>query len=176
MLKEGNCTVEAGKCVSVLKKPVICEKTGSMLKRSGEAGLLCTVWKCQVFSKSRGGEQDTMGLFEEVYEVVKKIPEGKVATYGQIAKIIKRPRSAKIVGWALHSNPYPGIVPCHRVVNRNGELSGGFAFGGKEIQRKMLENERIKFEEDGIINLKKYLWNPETDNNQNEYVDIKSHV
>lgn len=55
LLKEGNCTVEAGKCVSVLKKPVICEKTGSMLKRSGEAGLLCTVWKCQVFSKSRGG-------------------------------------------------------------------------------------------------------------------------
>ncbi|HHW49037.1 MAG TPA: MGMT family protein [Clostridiaceae bacterium] len=98
-----------------------------------------------------------MGFFEKVYEVVKRIPKGKVATYGQIARIIGEPRKAKIVGWALHSNPYKGIVPCHRVVNRNGELSGGFAFGGMEIQRKLLEDEGIIFDESGRINLRKYL-------------------
>ena len=64
----------------------------------------------------------------------------------------------KIVGWALHQNPYEGIVPCHRVVNRNGELSGSFAFGGMDVQRKLLESEGIIFENDGKINLKKYLW------------------
>lgn len=99
-----------------------------------------------------------MGFFEDVYEVVKKIPEGKVATYGQVARIAGRPRSARVVGWALHVNPYPGIIPCHRVVNRKGELSGGFAFGGKEVQRQLLEKERIKFDEEGTIDLKKYLW------------------
>ena len=99
-----------------------------------------------------------MGIFEKVYEVVRQIPKGKVATYGQIAKIIGEPRKAKIVGWALHSNPYKGTVPCHRVVNRNGELSGSFAFGGMEVQRKLLEEEGIIFDENGRINLQKYLW------------------
>lgn len=99
-----------------------------------------------------------MGIFEKVYEVVRQIPKGKVATYGQIAKIIGEPRKAKIVGWALHSNPYKETVPCHRVVNRNGELSGSFAFGGMEVQRKLLEEEGIIFDENGRINLQKYLW------------------
>jgi methylated-DNA-protein-cysteine methyltransferase-like protein len=99
-----------------------------------------------------------MGFFDEVYNVVKIIPKGKVATYGQIAGIIGQPRKAKIVGWALHSNPYRGTVPCHRVVNRKGELSGGFAFGGSDEQKRLLENEGIIFDEEGIINLQKYLW------------------
>ncbi|MCX7746188.1 MAG: MGMT family protein [Clostridia bacterium] len=101
-----------------------------------------------------------MAFFEEVYNVVKQIPKGKVATYGQIAKILGQPRKAKIVGWALHSNPSEGIIPCHRVVNRHGELSGSFAFGGPEVQRKLLEEEGILFNKDGIINLEEYLWNP----------------
>jgi methylated-DNA-protein-cysteine methyltransferase-like protein len=101
-----------------------------------------------------------MSFFEDVYEVVKKIPKGKVATYGQIAKILGYPRKAKIVGWALHKNPYYGEVPCHRVVNRNGESSSGFAFGGEHEQQKLLEQEGIIFDESGKINLKKYLWNP----------------
>jgi methylated-DNA-protein-cysteine methyltransferase-like protein len=101
-----------------------------------------------------------MAFFEDVYEVVRKIPKGKVATYGQIAKILGQPRRAKIVGWALHKNPYFGEVPCHRVVNRNGEISSGFAFGGPMEQRKMLEDEGIIFEEDGKINLRKYSWEP----------------
>ncbi len=102
-----------------------------------------------------------MGFFEEVYEVVKKIPRGNVLTYGDIAKMLGQPKKAKIVGWALHSNPSPGIIPCHRVVNRNGELSGSFAFGGMDAQKKMLEAEGIIFNEEGTINLKIYLWKPE---------------
>lgn len=102
-----------------------------------------------------------MAFFESVYEVVKQIPEGKIATYGQIAKILGQPRKAKIVGWALHANPYKGVVPCHRVVNRYGELSEEFVFGGKDVQRKLLENEGIIFDESGTINLQKYLWKPE---------------
>jgi methylated-DNA-protein-cysteine methyltransferase related protein len=101
-----------------------------------------------------------MGFFERVYEVVKEIPLGKVATYGQIAKILGEPRKSKMVGWALHSNPYRGIVPCHRVVNRFGELSGNFAFGGYETQKKLLEDEGIIFDNEGIINLQDYLWKP----------------
>ncbi|MGI6777810.1 MAG: MGMT family protein [Acetivibrionales bacterium] len=99
-----------------------------------------------------------MGFFERVYDVVKQIPKGKVATYGQIARLIGEPRKARIVGWALHSNPYQGIVPCHRVVNRFGALSGAFAFGGQEVQKKLLENEGIKFNKNDTIDLDKYLW------------------
>lgn len=99
-----------------------------------------------------------MAFFEDVYNIVRKIPKGKVATYGQIARMLDQPRRAKIVGWALHKNPYFGDVPCHRVVNRNGEISSGFVFGGSMEQRKMLEEEGILFENDGKIDLKKYLW------------------
>lgn len=102
-----------------------------------------------------------MSFFEDVYNAVKEIPEGKVATYGQIAQIAGYPGKARIVGWALHKNPYQGIVPCHRVVNRNGELSGAFAFGGMEQQRKLLEREGIIFNENDKIDLEKYLWKHE---------------
>lgn len=99
-----------------------------------------------------------MGFFERVYEQVKRIPRGKVTTYGQIAAAIGEPKKAKIVGWALHSNPSPGIIPCHRVVNKYGELSGGFAFGGIEVQRQLLENEGIAFTPDGRVNLDEYFY------------------
>ncbi|MDP4181302.1 MAG: MGMT family protein [Bacillota bacterium] len=101
-----------------------------------------------------------MRFFERVYEIVKQIPQGKVATYGQIARLMGEPRKSKIVGWALHSNPYKGQVPCHRVVNKAGELSGGFAFGGKEAQKELLCDEGIKFDLDEKIDLDIYLWNP----------------
>jgi methylated-DNA-protein-cysteine methyltransferase related protein len=101
-----------------------------------------------------------MGFFEDVYAAVKKIPRGKVATYGQIARVVGQPEKARIVGWALHSNPYMGEVPCHRIVNRNGELSGNYAFGGYEAQKKLLEDEGIIFDKEGIIDLQTYLWKP----------------
>lgn len=99
-----------------------------------------------------------MAFFEEVYEIVRKIPRGKVSTYGDIARMLGQPGKAKVVGWALHSNPYSGDVPCHRVINRKGELSRNFAFGGMEIQRRMLEEEGIVFNKDGTIDLNRYLW------------------
>ena len=97
-----------------------------------------------------------MNTFEKIYEVVKSIPKGKVATYGQVALLAGNPRWARVMGYALHVNPYPGIIPCHRVVNREGGVAPGFAFGGEGIQRQLLESEGIVFEPDGGIDLEKY--------------------
>ena len=97
-----------------------------------------------------------MNTFEKIYEVVKSIPEGKVATYGQVALLAGNPRWARVVGYALHVNPYPGIIPCHRVVNREGRVAPGFAFGGEDVQRQLLEAEGVVFEPDGRIDLEKY--------------------
>ena len=94
--------------------------------------------------------------FEKIYEVVKNIPKGKVATYGQVAMLSGNPRWSRVVGYALHVNPQPGVIPCHRVVNRFGETSKAFAFGGEDIQRKLLEEEGIVFGKDGKIDLTKY--------------------
>ena len=97
-----------------------------------------------------------MNTFEKIYEVVKNIPKGKVATYGQVALLAGNPRWARVVGYALHVNPEPGIIPCHRVVNREGRVAPGFAFGGEGVQRQLLESEGIVFEQDGRIDLEKY--------------------
>jgi len=102
----------------------------------------------------------SLSVFEKIYEVVLKIPKGRVATYGQVAFLAGNPRWARVVGYALHQNPKPFIIPCHRVVNRNGEIAVSFAFGGGNVQRQILEDEGITFESDGTIDLKKYLWQP----------------
>ena len=100
-----------------------------------------------------------MNTFEKIYEVVKSIPEGKVATYGQVALLAGNPRWARVVGYALHVNPAPGVIPCHRVVNREGRVAPGFAFGGEGVQRQLLESEGVVFEPDGRIDLEKYsIW------------------
>lgn len=99
-----------------------------------------------------------MSFFENVYEAVQLIPRGKVATYGQIARMIGAPRSSRAVGYALHSNPHPGVIPCHRVVNREGRLAPAFAFGGPEIQAQLLESEGVEVSEDFTVDLGKYLW------------------
>ena len=92
-----------------------------------------------------------MGFFERVYEVVKRIPYGKVTTYGYIAAVLGQPRAARQVGWALHVNPSPETIPCYRVVNRFGKVSEAFAFGGGNRQRKLLEQEGIIFDEKGCV-------------------------
>ncbi len=97
-----------------------------------------------------------MTTFEKIYEVVKQIPKGKVATYGQVALLAGNPRWARVVGYALHNNPQPFVIPCHRVVNREGRVACAFAFGGGENQRELLEKEGIVFENDGHIDLSKY--------------------
>lgn len=95
-----------------------------------------------------------MTTFEKIYEVVKTIPRGRVATYGQVAMLAGNPRWARVVGYALHVNPKPGEIPCHRVVNREGKTS--VAFGGGDMQRQLLEDEGIVFESDGTVDLDKY--------------------
>ena len=97
-----------------------------------------------------------MNTFEKIYEVVKNIPKGKVATYGQVACLAGNPHWARVVGYALHNNPDPSTIPCHRVVNREGRVAYAFVFGGGEVQRQILEFEGIVFEPDGTIDLKKY--------------------
>ena len=92
---------------------------------------------------------------KRIYEAVKKIPKGKVATYGQIAEMAGDRKMARAVGNALHKNPDPDSIPCYRVVNAKGELSGEFAFGGKNAQVKLLMADGIEVV-DGKVNLKKY--------------------
>jgi len=97
-------------------------------------------------------------MFEEIYKAVLKIPKGKVATYGQIAAIIGHPRAARQVGWALHVNPMPGVIPCHRVVNRFGRLAPEFAFGGRDAQKALLTEEGVEVRDDYTVDLTLYLW------------------
>ena len=97
-----------------------------------------------------------MNSFEKIYEVVKKIPEGKVATYGQVALLAGNPRWSRVVGYALHQKPRSLDLPCHRVVNREGRLAPSFAFGSDEIPRQLLKSEGIVFGPDGKVDLEKY--------------------
>lgn len=99
-----------------------------------------------------------MTVFSKIYEVVCKIPKGNVATYGQVATLAGNPRWARVVGYALHNNPAPEIIPCHRVVNREGRTAEAFVFGGGDAQRRLLEEEGIIFEKDGSVDLQKYGW------------------
>lgn len=102
-------------------------------------------------------ENRKMSFFDDVYSEVRKIPEGKVSTYGNIAKACGCPRASRIVGGALHRNPYFGEVPCHRVVFADGSLAKAFVFGGEDVQRQMLENEGVTFLDDGKVDMKKHL-------------------
>lgn len=92
---------------------------------------------------------------KRIYEAVKRIPKGCVATYGQVATMAGNERMSRAVGNALHKNPTPGIVPCHRVVDAKGRLAGGFAFGGMEAQAALLTREGVEVK-DGKVDLGKY--------------------
>lgn len=95
--------------------------------------------------------------FERIYDVVRQIPYGKVATYGQIAMLAGNPRWSRVVGYALHVNPDPAHIPCFRVINRLGEPSVAFAFGGINEQILLLEEEGVEFI-DGRVDLSRFLW------------------
>ena len=99
-----------------------------------------------------------MNSFELIYDVVKKIPYGKVSTYGQVALLAGNPHWSRVVGDALHVNPDPERIPCYRVVNRFGRVSDAFAFGGKKRQIELLRAEGVDVDDDGIVNLRKHLW------------------
>jgi len=99
-----------------------------------------------------------MNTFEKIYKVVCEIPKGKVMTYGAVATAAGNPRWARVVGYALHNNPAPGVIPCHRVVNREGKLAVAFAFGGEDTQRKLLLAEGVEFLPDGRVNMQKCMY------------------
>ena len=101
-----------------------------------------------------------MGQFaDQVYAFLRTVPAGMVVTYGMIALAIGRPRASRQVGNALHHNPTPVVVPCHRVVNREGRLAPEFAFGGMDMQAALLRAEGVEVI-DGYVDLDKYLWRP----------------
>ena len=100
-------------------------------------------------------------FFLRVYEVVKKIPPGRVTSYGAIARALGSPGAARMVGWALNqSHSQPGFIPAHRVVNRNGLLTGKHHFGGSRVMQELLENEGAVVEGERILNFRKIFWDP----------------
>lgn len=104
---------------------------------------------------------DNDNFFQRVYEITSLIPKGRVTSYGAIARYLGTARSARMVGWALNnSHTMPGFIPAHRVVNRNGILSGKHHFGGQKIMQQLLENEGIIIEDDCIVNFEKHFWDP----------------
>ena len=92
--------------------------------------------------------------YEKIYEIVKMIPSGKVATYGQVATLAGNANLARTVGNALHINPDPASIPCHRVVNSKGKTAEFYAFGGADAKRKRLEAEGVVFDANGKVDLK----------------------
>lgn len=102
-----------------------------------------------------------MNTFEKIYEQVRRIPRGKVATYGQIALLAGNPRWSRVVGYALHVNPDNNSIPCHRVVTKDGRLSTAFAFGGENMQRELLIGEGVSFIDSSTVDMQKSMWNPD---------------
>lgn len=99
-------------------------------------------------------------FFQRVYDVVKTIPVGRVTTYGLIAKKLGTASSARTVGWALNACHNDSSIPAHRVVNRNGLLSGKHHFKGFDLMKQLLENEGIKVKDDKVVDFNIKLWNP----------------
>lgn len=100
-------------------------------------------------------------FFNKVYEVVKRIPQGRVTSYGAIAKYLGTTGSARMVGWAMNaSHTYPEFIPAHRVVNRNGLLTGKHHFDSPNAMKELLENEGIMFDGDQISNFQECFWDP----------------
>ena len=99
-------------------------------------------------------------FFERVYDIVRQIPEGKVTSYGAIAKALGAARSARMVGWAMNASHNLEDVPAHRVVNRIGMLSGKHHFEGTNLMQQLLENEGIQVVDNQIIDFEKYFWEP----------------
>lgn len=99
-------------------------------------------------------------FFEKVYHVVKQIPYGKVTSYGAIATYLGAAKSARMVGWAMNASHGNANIPAHRVVNRNGLLTGKHHFQGTNLMQQLLENEGIKIKNNQIINFSKVFWDP----------------
>ena len=105
-------------------------------------------------------------FFDRVYEVVRQIPEGKVTSYGAIAKALGAARSARMVGWAMNASHNMDDVPAHRVVIRIGMLSGKHHFEGTNLMQQLLENEGIKVVDNQIVDFEKHFWQPKVTGNK----------
>lgn len=103
---------------------------------------------------------DSANFFERVYAVVREIPEGRVTTYGAIAKAIGAPRSARMVGYAMNASHFDDSVPAHRVVNRLGMLSGKHHFDGTNLMQQLLESEGVIIKDNQVQNFNSLLWIP----------------
>ena len=99
-------------------------------------------------------------FFQRVYDVVKRIPYGRVTTYGLIAKYLGSSSSARTVGWALNASHNDSSIPAHRVVNRNGVLTGKNHFYGTNLMERLLNNEGIEVKNNTIVNFKNHFWDP----------------
>lgn len=99
-------------------------------------------------------------FFERVYAIVRQIPNGRVTSYGAIAKALGTARSARMVGWAMNASHGLEDVPAHRVVNRKGLLTGKHHFDGTNLMQQLLESEGIKIQDNQILDLEKYFWEP----------------
>ena len=105
---------------------------------------------------------DQTSFFQQVYQVAALIPEGRVSSYGAIAKYLGTGGSARMVGWAMNSSHISKkSIPAHRVVNRNGMLTGKHHFGSPDLMQQLLENEGIEIINDQIINFEKHFWDPQ---------------
>ena len=102
-------------------------------------------------------------FFDRVYEVVKLIPEGRVTSYGAIAVYLGAARSARMVGWAMNNASKMEDIPAHRVVNRNGLLTGKHHFPGTYVMQQQLEAEGIEVKDDKIVDFQQYFWDPSTE-------------
>jgi methylated-DNA-protein-cysteine methyltransferase-like protein len=101
-----------------------------------------------------------LGFFAKVYQVATKIPYGRVTSYGAIANYLGSPKSARMVGWAMNATPYNQDVPAHRVVNRNGLLTGKHHFKGTNLMQQLLESEGVEVIDNQIQNFEVLFWNP----------------
>ncbi len=108
-------------------------------------------------------KKENDNFFERVYTVVRQIPYGKVTSFGAIAKALGTARSARMVGWAMNSAHNLNDVPAHRVVNRNGLLTGKHHFDGTNLMQQLLESEGIAIADNQIIDLEKHFWQPEVE-------------
>ena len=101
-----------------------------------------------------------LNFFERVYEVVRKVPHGRVCSYGLIARYLGSPQSARMVGWAMNASHIKEDVPAHRIVNRLGMLTGKQHFEGTSLMQQLLESEGIEIKEDQVVDFEKHVWNP----------------
>jgi methylated-DNA-protein-cysteine methyltransferase-like protein len=113
----------------------------------------------KIKKKTKIAEKKKKDFFDKVYIVVAKIPYGKVTTYGALAEICGIKSSARTVGWALNSAK-DSALPCHRVVNRFGALTGNIHFGSPDLMKELLISEGISFDSAGCVNMDKHFWKP----------------